>query len=456
MPGKLKNTKSDAAELTELFRSSARAASDRNVGIEIERIGLWTDGTALHYTPQAVSAHDIRPGAGILLREMKDRYRWKPVTSPHGELLGFSSPFGKVSLEPGSQLELSTEIRPDIRIIIKDVQDFETAVEKISQPWGLHWVGIGMNPFHRPQQIDVIPSPRYHIMTDYLGSRGRLGTSMMRLTSSIQINLDYQDEAEGLEMLQAALAAAPLSYALFSNSPWKQGEAAGVLSYRNTIWRDTDPDRVGLLPEAFTPGFDFSDYAALVWNRPLMFAQTTDGSYVPAHGKSLADISLGALAGVVPDPQNQMNAVREMFIEARLKPGYVEVRSIDGQAPEFRYATVAFWTGILYHPPARQFILETLGKLTAEQRRALWVASARDGLKAEFRKGDLRPLVAELITLAREGLKNRNLNEESLLEPVEQILKIGLNPAQQLLRSWNEDWNRDFAKVIQHVSGSRP
>jgi glutamate--cysteine ligase len=457
MPGKKKNSSSNISsgpnKIAELLRSSMRVASERKIGIEIERIGLWKDGTALHYSTQSRSSKDLRPGAEQLLNEIKNRYHWEGVENDHGQLLGFKSPFGKVSLEPGSQLELSTETHTDLYSLIEEVRRFEKEIDRITAPWGLHWVGLAVNPFHRPEMMDVIPSHRYHIMTDYLGQRGRLGTSMMRLTSSIQINLDYSSEAEGIEMLRTALAAAPLSYALFSNGPWNHGDKAGVLSYRNSIWRETDPDRTGLLPAAFDPTFDFDAYADLIWHEPLMFAQNQEGQYVPAQGKTLEQISNDELNGVVVDERNRLNAVREMFTEARLKPGYVEVRSVDGQSVQYRYAAVAFWVGILYHAPTRKFILDHLGKLSPQERNTLWIQSAREGLKATYDgKHDLKSLMTNILNLCREGLKSRNCKEERLLEPVEQIVKDGENPAEQLLRQWNGQWHRKWAPVIEHVS----
>ncbi len=241
----------------ELLRKSARQTNERQVGVEIERVALWSDGYALHYWDGKGPDGATRPGAEKLLAALGKKHGWTEVTNSRGEPLGFSSPSGKISLEPGSQLEFSAD--PTCGLLPQKAlfDDFEAEVEAITKPWGVKWLGIGVNPTCAVNELDVIPSDRYAIMTDYLGARGKLGTSMMRLTTSIQINLDYTSESEAIEMLRTALAVAPLSYALFANSPFSNGKLSKFLSFRGAIWEDTDSDRVGLVPEAFRDGFSF-------------------------------------------------------------------------------------------------------------------------------------------------------------------------------------------------------
>jgi glutamate--cysteine ligase len=292
--------------------------------------------------------------------------------------------------------------------------------------------------------MDVIPLTRYRLMTDYLGQRGELGTSMMRLTSSVQINFDYSNEAEAIQMLQVGLAAAPLSTALFGNSPFSSGKPNGWLSFRSEIWRNTDPDRQGLLPEAFAPGFSFEKYAELAWKRPLMFVQNDGGSHVESHQRSLQEIALGQLKNCSLNEENEMTALRQLFTEARLKPGYVEVRSIDGLRVADRYAAVAFWTGLMYSEPARLFVLDKLGTLSPKQREELWIAAGREGLKATAGGVSLHSLAKEVLEVSRKSLLRRGLQEERFLEPVERTVVDGKNPADRLLEAYLGPWKQDM------------
>jgi glutamate--cysteine ligase len=439
-------------QLAERFHRSVRPRAERRVGIEIERIGMWRDGYSLHYREGKSAKGETRPGAEALLTEVQKRQGWEAVLSPEGKPLGFHSPYGKISLEPGSQLEISGDPVNDIPEMVHQIEECEKRFDEVARPWGLRWLGIGVNPLSTVEQLDVIPSPRYHIMTDYLGKRDTLGTTMMRLTSSIQLNLDYTSESEAIEMLRAALAAAPVSYALFGNSPLSQGAPSGFVAFRGEVWRHTDPDRGGLMDEAFVEGFDFVTYAERAWHRPLMFAQAPDTHYVAAKGNSLADIAAGKLPGVEVDSRNQTNSVQEIFTEARLKPGYIEVRSIDGLGKRDRYAAAAFWLGLLYGESARALAIEHLGGKKSQLRHDLNVAASRLGMQATAGQVSILPIARELVAAAKATLVERGKGEEKFLAPVEETLATGKNPGQIVLEKWNGEWKGDFGKLFDHCA----
>ena len=432
--------------LVDLFCSSTCKKSKREIGIEIERIGIWDDGAAIHY------AETSRPGMEQLLTEIGKRNQWEFIRNEKSQPLGFHTPLGKVTLEPGSQLELSTDPHRDLYSLAESVQVFEKKVDEVTNPWDLRWIGLGVNPSNAPDDMDVIPSPRYHIMTEYLGNRGRFATSMMRLTSSVQVNLDYTSEKEAIEMLRTSLAAAPVSYALFSNSPIFSRQESGYLSFRSAIWRETDPDRTGLLHEVFEDGFDFNEYAKLIWNRPLMFAQDEHQHYVATEGLSLKEIAAGKMPGVYTDETNQINAIRELFTEVRLKPGYVELRSIDGLRPKERYAAAAFWMGVLYNPDARAVVLKTLGQLTPEEREQLFLMATRSGMNARVGNISLKQIASELLKASSDCLKARDFGEENFLVPIEKILEEGMNPAEKILKHFNGPWKQSLSALIEYSS----
>ena len=240
------------AWLTELFQKEKRSLKDRRIGLEVERIALWKEGSPFLY--QSTSE---KPGAGELLQKLHEAYGWTLVQVSTGDLIGLETPQGKVSLEPGSQLEFAVSPQESLQEIAVALEQFDEKVESVIKNWnGLYFLGLGVNPLHSVEQLDLIPSPRYQIMTRVLGKAGKYGTSMMRRTSSVQVNLDYTSEEEAIEMLRVALLVAPVSTALFANSPFLDGKKTDFLSIRSEIWRHTDPARTGLLPEAFEKGFN--------------------------------------------------------------------------------------------------------------------------------------------------------------------------------------------------------
>ena len=438
------------AWISELFRSAAREISERRVGIEVERIGLWLDGTSWSYSDKANAKGKKLPGAKQLLQNLSKQNGWSLITSEKNCPLGLNTPKGKVSLEPGSQVEFSSEPMKNIFEIQDAVDDFEKKAAAAIECKELSWVTLGVNPLSTMEDIELIPSTRYRIMTDYLGKRARLGTSMMRRTSSVQINLDYTTEDEAICMLRTSLAAAPISYALFANSPFLEGKETGYLSYRYAIWQETDPDRSGLLPEAFSEGFNFDAYAESLWRRPLMFAQNKKNLFIPANGISLEAISQGKLENAPLSENNQWNGIRELFTEARLKPGYVEIRSVDGETAEDRYASTAFWLGLLYDKSARELAMKLLGKISTNDREKLLEESARKGLRAEYAGIQLKNVTEQLLEAADDSLKGRKFGEEKFLAPLWQNVKEGVTPAEKVLKNYHGSWNKNILKVIEH------
>ena len=94
---------------------------------------------------------------------------------------------------------------------------------------------------------------------------------MMFRTATVQVNLDFSDEADMVAKLRVGLALQPVATALFANSPFTDGKPNGYQSYRAEMWRDTDPDRTGLLPFAFEPGMGFERYVDYALDVPMYF-----------------------------------------------------------------------------------------------------------------------------------------------------------------------------------------
>lgn len=413
-------------KICQLFRDAYQ--KEHRIGLEVERLSRWADGRPFQYSSQ-----NGQPGAETLLNQLSKTHGWEPIAGIQNRPIGLKAPGGKVSLEPGSQLEYSTDVAPSLVEVVKNIDAFEKQVSAITDPWGLQWITDGVHSHFKVEDMELIPSTRYQIMTDYLGKRGRLGTAMMRLTSSIQVNVDYTSEENAVEMYQCALAIVPLSYALFANSPYFHGVRTPFLSFRSQIWRETDTDRTGLVPEAFDPGFDLEKYTALLSKRPLMFALDVNGNYVETGGASLADISNGKLKDVVMDEANCWNAVREFFPEVRLKPGYIEVRAIDGLSREMRYAAAAFWMGILYSKDCHAFVKKTLGAISTTEREKLWIEACKTGPNTLFGLGELGSLAEEMMPMIEKTLVTREYGEEVYLEPLKDLIERASNPALEIL-----------------------
>jgi len=158
---------------------------------------------------------------------------------------------------------------------------------------GLRFLGLGFNPKWRREDMPIMPKERYDIMRSYMPQRGSLGLDMMLRTCTIQVNLDFESEEDMIRKFRTSLALQPIATALFANSPFKEGEPSGFVSYRSHIWTDTDPDRTGDLPFVFEDGFGFERYVDYMLSVP-MYLIKRDGKVINCAGQSFVDFMQGA------------------------------------------------------------------------------------------------------------------------------------------------------------------
>lgn len=442
----MKNTQDRPWLALEQLLSNPLPKDRRAIGLEVEWIGMRNDGSSFHYSDEKDPS---RTGVGTLLRELGQKHGWVVDYSTEGQPLGLHTPFGKVTLEPGAQLELSAEPRNSLHDVKALYDDFEAKVNALTQPLDISWLPLGLNPYHSATEVELIPSKRYQIMDRYFVKRGALATSMMRLTSSIQINLDYHSESEAIEMLRVAFLLAPLSYVLFSNSPFKQRRLVPWYSYRRYIWSRTDRDRTGVILDVFHPKFDFEAYAQHLWKLPLMFAYDQRSNYVAMQGRTLEDISQGRVEGVELNGENVLTPFQQLFTEARLKPGYIEIRSVDGLPSPFRYAAVAFWMGVLYSQKAREFVLRNLDQSIIEQLPQQLERVSETGLTATLYRSEYYSLARQLMPFIESELKARGAFENDFLDPLYELLHHRRCPGHDWEKKYLNDWGLKFPLPLQ-------
>src|SRR5262249_31323868 len=156
--------------------------------------------------------------------------------------------------EPGGQFELAGAPVETVHQTASELAAHLAHLNKVAAPLGIGFLGLGMIPAWSRAEIPMMPKGRYRIMTGYMPTVVKLGLDMMHCTPTVQTNLDFASEADMVTKLRVSLALQPVATAIFANSPFTEGKPNGFLSFRSEIWRDTDPDRTGMLPWAFEAG----------------------------------------------------------------------------------------------------------------------------------------------------------------------------------------------------------
>ena len=384
-------------------------------------------------------------------------FGWKPVEEG-GHVIAMSGADGAVSLEPAGQLELSGAPLENLHDTCAETGRHLQQVKAIGERFGVGFLGLGMWPDKRRDELPIMPKGRYEIMLRHMPRVGSMGLDMMLRTCTIQVNLDYSSEADMAHKFRTSLALQPLATALFANSPFTEGKPNGFLSYRSHIWSDTDPHRTGMLPFVFEDGFGYERYADYMLDVPMYFV-FRDGKYIDAAGQSFRDFLAGklpALPGEKPRASDWVDHLSTAFPEVRLK-SFLEMRGADGGPWSRICALPAFWVGLLYDQSALDAAWELVKDWTMEERETLRNAVPKLALDAPIPGGrKLLDLAREVMPIARAGLTARARlnasgdNESGFLNTLEEIVASGKVPAQRLLDLYHGAWNGDVSRAYEH------
>jgi glutamate--cysteine ligase len=242
---------------------------------------------------------------------------------------------------------------------------------------------------------------------------------------------------------------------MFANSPFTEGKPNGYQSFRSEIWRDTDPDRTGMLPFVFEDGFGFEAYADYALDVPMYFLDR-DHEYHDVSGKSFRDLMAGKLegfAGVRPTADDWADHLTTIFPEVRLKR-FIEMRGADGGPWRRLCALPAVWTGLLYDQSALDAAWDLVKDWTEEERQALRDQVPRTALATPFRSTTALEVARAVLAIAQSGLTARHRldgfgdDEAHFLNAIATILEDGRTPAEELLDLYEGEWNGDIDRIF--------
>jgi len=429
-------------ELVAWFAAGAKPREQFRVGTEHEKFAF------------TLARHEPVPYEGprsilALLEGMQLLLGWDPIMEGPN-IIGLSDVTGggAISLEPGGQFELSGAPVATIHRTCSELMAHLAQLRQVAEPLGIGFLGLGMTPNWSRSEMPVMPKGRYRIMTAYMPKVGKHGLDMMYRTCTVQANLDFSSEADMVKKLRVSLALQPVATALFANSPFTEGKPNGLLSFRSEIWRDTDPDRSGMLPWAFEPGMGYERWVDYALDVPMYFVKRGD-RYIDVAGLSFRDLlagKLAALPGERATVSDWANHISTIFPEVRLKR-YLEMRGADG-GPWGRLPSLsAYWVGLLYDDACLDAAWDIAKDWTAEERQKLRDDVPRLGFKAKIRDRDVLSLARETLALARAGLARRKkfdpygADETRYLKPLEELAERGETTAEEMLQKYHGAWS---------------
>jgi glutamate--cysteine ligase len=271
---------------------------------------------------------------------------------------------------------------------LADVVKVAKLLQQAANAEGIELLTNGIDPYNDIEGAPLqLTSSRYANMARYFDTIGPAGARMMRQTVAVQVNIALgRDPIRRWRLLNAL--AAPL-IALFANSPRYAGRDTGYGSFRSQVWRETDPARTGVFPNARDPIAEYLDFGL---NAPALLSPFGDQDFRPFRDW-MEEAKL-------PDWRAHLTT---LFPDVRPK-GYFEVRSVDAQPPVRYGALTALVCGVVLDETASS----EAERILPAPSRALVERAGRHGVS----DSEMLDLCRQLTEIARQGC--HRLGEEFL------------------------------------------
>jgi len=415
----------DPADLTEIFRAAEKPPSAYRIGAEAEKFGvIRATGAPLDYE------HGVTRVFASL-----SRFGWTEERESEGApVIALRRGAESITLEPGSQLELSGAALPDLHLIARELDQHLSELRPISEELDLVWLSVGFHPIARQADLGWVPKQRYGVMREYLPTRGHAAHDMMRRTATVQANFDFESEDDALRKLIVSLRLSPLIQAMTAHAPFEERRRSPLSSRRGEVWRHMDPARSGLIPPLWRGGrLGYRDYVEWALDAGMFLFKRGDSVFKNT-GQTFRDFMAQGFQGeraTIGDFRLHLNT---LFPEARLK-NTIEVRACDAQRGPLAHAVPALFTGILYDPRALAEAEELAMTFELESLEAARPELVKNALSARIGDRSAQRLAMDLVGIALGGLERRarldaeGRDERRFLEPLAELVASGRCPA---------------------------
>ena len=411
-------------QLAEVFYSGCK--TQEAAGVESEKLLVYKDSL------KAVKYEDI-----VKVLDSFDKAAWTRVYEDNS-LIGLKGEAGSITLEPGSQIEISLKPFEKLEDIAENLMQFYSDLAVYAEKIGARVLDSGIQPVSTYENIKIIPKKRYEFMTKYLPLRGSEPFIMMRETAGIQANFDYKSEEDAVFKLSLALKMSPVISAVYSNSPVRAGKLTGLKSNRAASWLKVDEERCGYIsrklfdaPESFT----FKDYTEILLDVPMIFIYR-NGQYFGTV-QTFREFMQKGFLGMHPQMSDWENHLSLYFPDVRLK-SYIEIRNHDAQNVLMTLSVPAFWKGVMYNNDAALEIKSILKKFEYEDFINLRRISPIEGISAKLGRYCIIDLIKEFFDISYASLKENGAQEEKYLEPVYEYIALKRTPADDVIDKFSK------------------
>lgn len=247
--------------------------------------------------------------------------KFKKVNSD--KTIGVAKDGANFTLEPGSQLEYSSRQNENAAALVKEFLQLLKMYNIFFEKFTLHFSDLSLFPSSGINQAPLLPAARYEIMDKYFLSTGTLGKTMMRGTTSLQLTFSYESKQDLEKKINRLLFLKPILLAISSNSRFYDGKNSKYRSFRDVVWKNTDPKRCG------DPGKDF--WASGQWTIENYIEKVLDAPVIfDVKNKQYQSVPAQPFRNLMRDLNIESYIFHNstIFTDVRIK-NYVEIRYLD-------------------------------------------------------------------------------------------------------------------------------
>ena len=390
-------------KIIDYIRSGEKAEKDYAIGFEIENFIVDENNKAITYWDDG--------GVKDILEDLiKIGYEAVYVDDV---LLGTTKGKTAISLEPGSQFELSIKKAWHIKDLEDEYFRRMKEINEVVEKRGYHILQRGYHVKTKIDEIKILPKERYDLMYKYFNKSGSMGHNMMKGTAASQSSIDYKDEEDFRRKMRVYNALSPVFYATFENANIFEGEAYKENGLRMTIWKNTDKERCGIIKEAFDDDFSYASYADYIVNRPCIFIHKDGEDIYTGHTK-IKDIE-----GIDEVDKTIVEHVLSMFFPDTRAKKYIEIRMMDSVQIDYLLGLVALIKATSYQNLGK--VYEMIKDVTYDDALKALDSFKESGIRGKLKDRSFLDIAKDLISLAKASLGD----EAHYLNALEEVIDSG-------------------------------
>ena len=388
---------------------SCGCKTEEMLGLEYERLPINK------YTKEAVSYYG-EFGVCEILKEFARKDNWDYILDEN-EIIGLKKIHDTLTLEPGSQVELSIQPQKSVFDVKQKIDNINSELIPIFDKYDIKLLNYGVYPKSTYKNIKLIPKKRYKYMANYLW--GILSDVMMRETAGIQVGIDFKDEEDGIRKFNLANKLSPFVTAMYSNSTIRGGVDTGYKSFRALAWLNTDNERCGFASK-FHKDMTFEDYIKTLLEVPMIYIVRGD-KYININGKiNFKQFIQYGWEGFDAEMEDFKLHSNLFFPEVRLR-NFLEIRNHDCVDEEYMYSLLAMYKGIFYNQDALIETEELMKNFTYNDITEFRYNVPRLGLETKVKGNIVKDITKEILRISENSLKALGDKDVEFIEKIKEL-----------------------------------